>query len=886
MSWAALGLTGCLDDDPADGRPAADQGPGAGGAGGAGGGEGGAGGAPPMGCVRTFVYRHPGATSAGSVALAGPFESPPWSGQLPMDDADGDGFWTADVVLPAGDHPYKFVVDGEWILDPDNPQTQDDGMGNSNSLARHACPHTPDCLRDADCADPTPLCRNYTCVDASACMCPGEQVCDDAGRCVDPAECSDTDPCDAPLVCRDGACEPECLGPDDCAGDAVCVELQCVEPECSEDAECDRLTEVCDGVSCVAKPCNRQIFTFDPGGEQYAAVVVAGEFNGWSPTAAEGGDAMALLEDEGIWYAAIDLPNGAYQYKLVLYRQAGGEPEWIADPAAARFADDGFGGQNAIRDVDCMDTPQPGACGDLATFDWADAVMYFAMIDRFDDGDGQVDPVPGATGGNAATGPSGQYEGGDLQGATNRVPYLQDLGVTAIWLSAPYENRNSAGAAIDPNQDQNVYSAYHGYWPSPANIDFSDPQNPVPTPQVESRIGTADDLRTFIDTAHGAEIKVLFDYVMNHVDSESGLYQAHRDWFASDNGRTRLCGPENLWDDPFWGTRCAFTDYLPPFDFDNPAARAWSVADAVWWATEFGIDGYRLDAIKHVSLTWLTDLRAALTAAIPEPAGDRFYLVGETFAYDDRDLLKRFVEPDTMLDGQFDFPFKARVCEALFNKAMRLQDFAGWMDGNDGFYGPGALMTTWIGNHDIPRPIHFASGQIGNCRQGSFPGNGWTADYQQPQDAAPYERLGLSFVIMMTNPGIPLIYYGDEIGLAGGGDPDNRRMMPTNDAGLNPHQLALRDQVATLGRLRNAHKVLARGRRITLSADDDTWVYRMTGCGADSPDLTVAINRADQPRTVRVPAGPLEDLLGGAAIEGGELELAPRSAVVLRPMAE
>ena len=84
-----------------------------------------------------------------------------------------------------------------------------------------------------------------------------------------------------------------------------------------------------------------------------------------------------------------------------------------------------------------------------------------------------------------------------------------------------------AGAAIDPRTDPNVYSAYHGYWPSPENIDFSDPDNPSPVPAVESRIGTDNDLRTFVSEAHGRDMKVLFDYVMNHVDVNSGLYQAH-----------------------------------------------------------------------------------------------------------------------------------------------------------------------------------------------------------------------------------------------------------------------------------------------------------------------------------------------------------------------
>ena len=254
--------------------------------------------------------------------------------------------------------------------------------------------------------------------------------------------------------------------------------------------------------------------------------------------------------------------------------------------------------------------------------------------------------------------------------------------------------------------------------------------------------------------------------------------------------------------------------------------------------------------------------------------------MGETFAYDNRDQIRAYVDPATMLDGQFDFPFKARLCEALFTPGGSLQGFADWMAGNDGFYGPDSIMTTWIGNHDIPRAIHFASRQIGDCRQGSYFGNGWSDDFPQPQGDAPYERLGLAFAVMMTNPGIPLIYYGDEIGLAGGGDPDNRRLMRFEDDELLPAQAALRSHVAALARIRAQNKVLARGRRISLHATQDTWVYRMTGCGGG--EVTVALNRADDPRTVPLPAGAYVDLMTDAEVEGGERALPPRSFLLLR----
>lgn len=628
-------------------------------------------------------------------------------------------------------------------------------------------------------------------------------------------------------------------------------------------------------------PCNQVTFTLDA--PSASSVWVTGDWlalptGAWPGSPAEGALVMTRDAMSGLWSVTTMItPTGQHRYKLIV----DGSTTWIPDPGNPNREADGFGSFNSLLDV-CG-----ASCGDLTQQDWRDSVLYFVMTDRFRDSDMHRTTVPGATDGDAHTGPSGQYAGGDLPGVTMELPYLQDLGVSAIWLSAPYHGRDTAGAAIDPGSDPHLYSSYHGYWPSPAAVSYAADgtlASGSPTPQVDSRIGTSTDLHTLVDTAHtttaadGHPMRVLFDYVMKHVDADSGLHTAHPDWFINP---VRLCADGNVWDDSYWGTRCSFTTYLPSFDYYQDAPRHWSVSDAVWWANEYHLDGLRLDAIKHVPLTWLTDLRTRADATFPTPSGGRFYMVGETFAYDDRNLLRRFVDPSTMLDGQFDFPFKARACEALFSRVMGLDAFSSFMDDNDRFYGDGALMSTFIGNHDLPRAIHFASGQITDCRQGSYPGNAWTPmSYAQPTDAAPYERLALAFAVMLTNPGVPLVYYGDEIGLAGGGDPDNRRMMNWDDASLLAPQRTLRAAVRALAHARGENPVLGRGQRVTLSATADTWVYRRTGCGMH--DVIVAINRADTQNGVSIPAGTYDDLISGTSAMGGSITMPARSFRVLR----
>lgn len=531
-------------------------------------------------------------------------------------------------------------------------------------------------------------------------------------------------------------------------------------------------------------------------------------------------------------------------YKLVV------DGTWVADPANPRSTPDGFGGANSVIRHDC------DGCPARPTLDWRDAILYFVMVDRFYDG---------SAANNAPLGleAPADYQGGDLVGLKQKIDsgYFDALGVNALWLTSPLDNADGRGRGSDGHD----YSGYHGYWPKDLE-------------RVESKIGTEAELKAVIDAAHAHDINVILDYVMNHVHDESPLYAAHRDWFWPDDnghGGNCVCGDGCSWEDAFDRKRCWFTSYLPDFDFRNGDARRWSVDNAVTWAKKLGADGFRLDAVKHIEDAWLTDLRARLDG---EVEWDQiFYLVGETFT-GERDLIKYYVRPDTMLDGQFDFPQRAVILATILRRTGSMSDLAGFLGSNDSFYGPGAVMSTFIGNHDVPRVIGFAEDQpLWGSDWDDGKSRAWSNRPGLPSSSRPFERLAVAYTLLFTSPGVPLIYYGDELGLPGAGDPDNRRFMPWT--GLTADQTNLRTTLSKLARIRREHPALRRGARTIRGSAQHTFVYEMQAPG---DDVFVALNRDDaaQPAT-GLPAGDYDDLVSGGVLHA-PLSIPPRTGLVLR----
>lgn len=625
---------------------------------------------------------------------------------------------------------------------------------------------------------------------------------------------------------------------------------------CERDLDCAD-DERCASQHCEALPCGVRAFVYTPGVESHESVHVAGTFNAWLVS-----DFSALERDaqSGRYKLVLDVGEGEHAYRLVLDGS-----DWRLDPGnPATTAQEP---KNSQLVVSCAASCRASA----ADFDWRDQTMYSLLIDRFADSDGQGSR-PSA--GGDAKNPRFGWGGGDMQGVAQKLGYLSDLGVTALWLSSPA---------------QSSASGYHGYYPAPNDTPYTPSGAAPPLASVDARFGGDAQLQALVTAAHGKGVKVLLDYVMKHADRNSELAQAHPDWFHRVDGGVRLCNAgtpdpgDDIWQDPYWGTRCAFGSALWPFDYDaSQAALDWSVRDALWWARTYELDGYRLDAIKHVSSRWSGALRRELVDGLGAKGRD-FYLVGETYDFEPSGL-RALVDPLRRINGQLDFPLRQRLLEAFLLDQLSLRELAAFVQRNDTYYGSEAVMSTFLGNHDLPRIVHLASRELTSATEGSNASNDAPGQFQQPSDAAAYERLALAFVAQLTSPGIPVIYYGDEIGLAGGGDPENRRMMSWDEAALTEPQRALREVVQGVARARADYKVLGRGKRETLYVDDDVWLYRRFGC-ADWPSVLVALNRADSARSVQLPAGEHRDILGGASLSGS-VQLGRRGFALLEAGAQ
>ncbi|MCB9549121.1 MAG: hypothetical protein H6706_25240 [Myxococcales bacterium] len=504
-----------------------------------------------------------------------------------------------------------------------------------------------------------------------------------------------------------------------------------------------------------------------------------------------------------------------------------------------------------------------------APHDWRDGALYLLFLDRFANGE----PANDAPVGPPVTYPA-DWHGGDLQGALAVLEsgYFERLGVGTIWLS-PVNTQVEGHFAERGGGDRRI-APYHGYWP-------------VRGRQVDPRLGGDDALRAFVEAAHARGIRVLLDLINNQVHEQHEYVGPHPDWFrtACVCGLDPGCG---------WSERpldCLFAPYLPDINWRVAGAEQQFISDAVWWIETFGVDGFRVDAVKHVETTSIYNLRDAVARRF-EQGGTRVVMLGETAVgegdrFDDGcgeqfgdgyAWISAYTGP-AGLDGQFDFPTHHRIQWGLLTGNAPFGDIEGAISTYERRYGPDALHVQFLGSHDSSRMAsRAASDPAGGCRFADEPGCDLLPG--QPADAGVYQRLRRAFTLLYTLPGLPLLYYGDDVALPGGNDPDSRRDMPwTGDlADLamtadvpSPAQLDLRRHIEALGAARLATPALTRGARVPLVVEPDLYVYARY----DDEDVAlVVLNRggavADRVVGLGALAGPAAwaVVVGEAQVQG------------------
>ena len=454
---------------------------------------------------------------------------------------------------------------------------------------------------------------------------------------------------------------------------------------------------------------------------------------------------------------------------------------------------------------------------------WQDEIIYFALTDRFANGDPHNDDgAPGTADDAEPTNPLG-WHGGDFAGITQKIKegYFEKLGFTAIWISPVVLQVPAIPVSDGPNQGE-MFAGYHGYWA----------ENFV---TVDPHFGTLKELEKLVKIAHSRGLKIIQDVVVNHAGYGASLVTQHPDWFNDDAD----CAVATNRDQD-----CALAG-LPDFDQSNPAVVAFLNSFVAYWVQEVGVDGLRLDTVKHVEDSYWRQFFAAGGPGDPS----KVWSVGEIFS-GDVGFLAYYLD-DIGLPSTFDFPLYFRIKDHLSSPGGNLDDVA-VIFGQDGLYDDPSRLTTFVDNHDVPRFMSEAVNRgvsVENAR----------------------ERLDMALSLIYTVRGTPSVYYGTEIAMLGGGDPYNFELGGSNREDMDFSQVAASPLSARL-------KALAEAREhypaLTHGAQQELWrpnggapvlAFRRTLAG-EQPVVSV-LNNSDSPLELSSLPGGGIPLLGTFDLE-------------------
>lgn len=447
-------------------------------------------------------------------------------------------------------------------------------------------------------------------------------------------------------------------------------------------------------------------------------------------------------------------------------------------------------------------------------FDWDEAVVYFMMTDRFFDGNESNNTASGTDtyGDNP-----GLYHGGDFAGVTAKLDYLQDLGVNTIWLTPIVKNIAGVTVTDEGKEDVPYNAAYHGYWAS----DFT---------KLNPTMGTTEEFKTMISEAHKRGMRIMVDIVVNHAGygTESTFADMLRDKSVSE------------------GDIKSWQSGLPDFATEKADVRAKLVEWQTSWMKDYGVDYFRVDTVKHVDSTTWAALKNSTTEVNPS-----FKMIGEY--YGAGYASNGSTLGSGQMDADLDFDFNDQATSFVSGNISSVEKF---LSARNSALNNAYMTGQFLSSHDEDG---FKASLIN--------GKGYT------EDEATSAAL-VAATLQLTAKGIPVIYYGEEVGLSG----LNNYPYQTNRYDMD-FSKATKDNVTyqhykNLLSIRNAYTdVFARGSRTVVAGSDEEG-YDVVSRSYGGTTLYVGMNIKDTAKEVKVPVSlaagtEVKDLYSGATYTVG-----------------
>ena len=443
-------------------------------------------------------------------------------------------------------------------------------------------------------------------------------------------------------------------------------------------------------------------------------------------------------------------------------------------------------------------------------FDWDEAVIYFAVTDRFFDGDAENNDAYGVGDYNIGEKGGSSYHGGDFAGLNQKLDYLKDLGVNTIWITPIVENITED--QHDNKTDTATYG-YHGYWAS----DFT---------KLNKHLGTEQQFKALLDAAHSKGMKIMVDVVLNHAGYGTEKYFNSILTDADGNSISMIRDSNNTisGDDKY----DSLSD-LPDFVTENKAVTDQLVTWQTEWMSKYSIDYYRVDTVKHVETTTWEAFKNSLTKVNPD-----FKMIGE---YSGAGYANNAGELGTgSMDALLDFDFNDFAQKFVTGDISGVESS---LQKRNGAINNTATMGSFLSSHDEDSLQYKLVNE------------------SKLSEEEAYNLMKVAATLQITAKGQPVLYYGEEIGQGGA----NNWPLQTNRRDFDWTELekqkadsnSIYNHYKTMLAIRNTYTdVFARGNRSTVAASDAEG-YEVISRSYGNSTLYVGMNVKEAEKEVVIP---------------------------------